>query len=97
MASGLDEVHAGMHPVVHDVHAVDLVLGLEIGIESLLDVLHDRPPRVIVVDEISKSRSINHSQTQADAVLFNVGTDRLDGYCLWDDVQAGSLAFARRI
>lgn len=41
---GLDKVDAGMDAVVDDVHAVNLVLGVEVGVKSLLNVLHNRSP-----------------------------------------------------
>ena len=63
VASGLDEVHAGVHAVVNDVHAVDLVLGLQICIESLLNVLNDWPPRVVIVDKVAKARCVNNGQS----------------------------------
>ena len=53
MASGLNEVDTGMDSVINNVHAIDLVLGLEIGIKSLFDVLHNWSPGVVVVDEVS--------------------------------------------
>ena len=75
MAGRLDEVDTGMDAVVHNVHAVDLVLSFEVGIESLLDVLDNWPPRVIVVDEVTEARGIDNSQAQADAILLDVGAD----------------------
>ena len=58
----LDEVHASMDAIVDDVHAIELVLGLEIRIESLLNVLDDWAPGVIVVDEVAKARCVYHRQ-----------------------------------
>lgn len=86
MSCRLDEIYACMYTVIHDVHAVDLVFGVEIGIEASLDVLDNGTPRIIIVDKITKSRGIHHGQTQANAILFNVGTDGLDGDGFWDDV-----------
>lgn len=77
MASGLDEVDAGMHTIIDDVHTVDLVLGIQVGIESLLDVLDNWSPRVIIVHEVTKARGINYGQAKADAILFDVCTDGL--------------------
>ena len=59
MASGLDEVDDGVDAVVDNVHAVDLVLGLEVGVETLLDVLDNGIPGLIVVNEVAKARSVN--------------------------------------
>ena len=97
VAGGLDEVHAGMHAVVDDVHAVDLVLCLQIGIESLLNILNDWSPRIIIVDKVAKARRVNNSQSQPDSILFDVCTDGLDGHGLWDDVETRTFAFARRV
>ena len=63
VASGLDEVDAGVHAVVDNVHAIDFILGVEIGIKSLLDILDDWSPGVIVVHEVAESRGINYGQT----------------------------------
>jgi hypothetical protein len=97
VAGGLDEVHAGVNSVVHDVHPVDLVLGIKVGIETLLDVIHNWSPRLIIVDEITKARGINNSQTQANAILLDISTDGLYGDGFWDDVETGSLAFPRGV
>lgn len=97
MTGGLDKVNAGMYTVVNDVHAVDLVLGLEVSIESLLDVLNDRSPGIIVVDKVTESWCVNNSQSKPYTVLFNVCTDRLDRDGLWYDVKTRSLTFSWRI
>ncbi len=83
MTCGLDEVHTRVDAVVHNVHAVDLVLRLQVGIESLLNVLHDGPPRLIVVDEITEAWRIDDCQSQADPVLLDIGADGLYGHGLW--------------
>lgn len=94
VASWLEEVDASVDAVVDDVHAVDLVLGIEVGVEALLDVIDDWSPGLVVVDEVSESRGINNSQAKTDAVLLNIRAERLDGNSLGDDVEAGSLALA---
>ena len=97
VASRLDEVDAGMDAVVDNVHAVDLVLSLEVGIESLLDVLDNWSPRLVVVDKVTETRGINNRQAKTDTVLLDVGADGLDRYGLGDDVEAGSLALFWRV
>lgn len=97
MTRWLNEVDAGVDPVVNDIHAVDLVLGIKIRVEALLNVLDDRLPRVIVVDEIAKARGIDNCQTKAHAILLNIGADGLYGYRLGDDVQTRPLALTRWI
>lgn len=93
----LDEINASMNTIVNNVHAIHLVLGLEVCIKSLFDVLNDRPPGVIVVDKVAKARCIDNSQPQSNTVLFNVGTDGLYRYSLWDDVKTGAFSFTWRI
>lgn len=44
VAGGLDEIDASMDTVIHNVHAVDLVLCIEIGVKTLLNVLYDWAP-----------------------------------------------------
>jgi hypothetical protein len=64
-----------MYAVVHDVHAIDLVLGIQICIEALLDVLHNRTPRSIVVHKVTKAGGINNGQTETNAILLDVRAD----------------------
>ena len=90
VAGGLDEVDTGVDTVVNNVRTVDLVFSLQVGIVSLLNVLYDRAPRIVVVHEITESRGVNHGQAKANAVLFNICADRLNGHGLWDDVVAGA-------
>lgn len=97
MACRLDEVDTGVHTVVNNVHPVNPVLRLEISIEALLNVLDNRAPRVIVVDEVTETRSVHHGQAETDAILFDVGADGLNRYGLGNDVVAGALAFLRRV
>lgn len=97
VASGLNEVDTRMNAVIDNVHSVDLVLGLKICVESLFNVLNDRTPGVIVVDEVTKAGGIDDCQSESDSVLFNVGTDGLNGHGLWDDVKTRALAFTRRV
>ena len=44
VTSGLDKVEACVDTVVDDLLAIETALLLEVGIESRLDVLEDRPP-----------------------------------------------------
>jgi hypothetical protein len=96
VAGGLNEVDNSVDTVVNNVHAIDLVFSLEVSIESLLDVLNNGVPGFIVVDEIAKAGCIDNCQPEANAILFNVGADRLyrDGL---GDVEARRLALLRRV
>lgn len=93
VAGGLDEIDTGVDTVINNVCAVNLVLRLQVGIVSLLDVFDDRAPRVIVVDKITEARSVDHSQAKTHAIFLDICTDGLDRYCLGDDVvtRAGTL------
>lgn len=75
VASGLNEIDTGMDSIIDNVHAVDLVLRFQVRIVSLFDVFHDWAPRVVIVDEVSETGSVNHGQTQAHAILLNIGAD----------------------
>jgi hypothetical protein len=44
VSSGLHKVHTCVHTVIDDVHPVHLVFRIEIGIETLLNVLHNWSP-----------------------------------------------------
>lgn len=92
VTGGLDEEDTGVNSVVNNVHAVDLVLGIEVGVESLLNVVDDGSPRLVVVDEVAESRSVNNGQAETDTGLLNVGADGLDGNGLGNDVQGRALA-----
>lgn len=97
VAGWLDEVDACVDAVVNNVHAVDLVLCVEISIEALLDVLNNWTPRCIIVDKVTKARSVNDGKAQTDAILLNVRADGLDGDGLGNDVEAWWLAFLWRV
>ncbi len=97
VAGGLDEEDAGMDAVVNNVHAVDLVLGIEVGVEALLNVVDNGAPRLVVVDEVTEAGGVNDSQAQTHACLLNVRADGLDGDGLRDDVEAGALALLRGV
>ena len=97
VAGGLDEEDTGMDAVVYDVHAVDLILRIEISIVTLLDVVDNRSPRFVVVDEVSEAGSVNDGQAKADASLLDVGADRLDRNRLGYYVKARSLPVPRGV
>jgi hypothetical protein len=97
VASGLNEEDASVDAVVDNVHAVDLVLGVEVRIIALLDVVDNGAPRLIVVDEVTEARSVDNSQTQTDTSLLNIGADGLDGDGLRNDVEARALALLGRV
>ena len=84
---GLDEIDAGVDPVVDNVHSVDFVLSVEICIKTLLDVLDDWTPGLCVVHKVSKARRVNHGESQTHAILLNVGADGLDCNCAWRKIE----------
>lgn len=97
MTSRLNKVYTSMDTIIHNVDPVDLVFCIEVRIESLFNVLDDRPPRVIIIDKVTKSWCVNHRQTQTNAVFLNIGANRLyrDGF--WDDVETGASSFFGRV
>lgn len=97
VASGLDEEDTCVNAVVHDVHPVDLVLGIEVSIETLLDVIRDWPPGLVIVDEVTEARGINNSQAQTNTRFLNICANGLDGDSLGEDVETGSLALLGRV
>lgn len=92
VAGRLDKENTGMNSVINNVHSVDLVLGIEVGIVTLLNVFDDRAPGLVVVDEVTEAGGIDNGQAQTNASLLNIGTDRLDSDSLGNDVKTGSLA-----
>jgi hypothetical protein len=92
VAGGLDKEDTCMNTVVNNIHAVNLVLSIQVGVESLLDVVDDRAPRLIIVDKISKTWCIDNSEAETNTCLLNVGADGLNGNSLGNNVEAGSLA-----
>ena len=62
MAGWLDKVHASMDSVVDNIHPIDLVLGIQVGIESLLNVVDDWSPRFVVVDKVSEAGRVDNGQ-----------------------------------
>lgn len=60
VASGLDEVDNGVDAVVDNVHAVDLVLSIQVGVKALLNVLDNGVPGLIVVDEVAKAGCVDY-------------------------------------
>lgn len=92
VASGLNEEDTGVNSVVDNIHSVDLVLGIEVSIKTLFNVVGDWAPRLVVVDKVTKAGSINNSQAEADTGFFDIGADRLNGNSLGNDVEARSLA-----
>lgn len=97
MARWLNEKDAGMDPVVNNVHTIDLVLGVEVGIKALLDVVNNRPPRLVVVHEVAKAGRVDNGQAQTNTSLLNVSADGLDGDSLGNDVEARALALLGRV
>lgn len=92
MTGRLDEVDTSVDTVVDNVHTVDLVLRIEVCVETLVNVLHDWPPGVVVVNKVTEARGVNDRESQADAVFFNVCADGLYGNSLGSKVERRLLA-----
>jgi hypothetical protein len=72
MTRGLDEIETSVNSVINHLLSVYTVFLLEIGVEAGLDVFDDGFPAFIVVDEITKPRSVNNSQAETHTTFFNV-------------------------
>ena len=94
VASWLEEVDTCVDAVIDNVHAVDLVLGVEVSIKSLLDVVNNWSPGLIVVDEVSETWGVDDGKTKADTVLLNICAYGLDRNGLWNNIETWSLALA---
>ena len=81
-----------MNAIVHNIHTVDLILSVEVSIESLFDIVNNWSPGLIIVDKVTKTWSVDNGEAKAHTILFNVGANRLNRDGLWDDVKARSLA-----
>jgi hypothetical protein len=93
----LDEENTSMDSVVDNVHAVDLVLSIQVRVESLLNVVDDRAPGLIVVDEVTETGCVNNGEAKTNTGLLDVGADRLDGNGLGNNVEARALALLRGV
>lgn len=97
VAGGLDEENASVDAVVNNVHAVDLVLGIEVCVISSLNIVDNGAPRLVIVDKVTKSGSVDDSQAETDTSLLNIGADGLNLNSLGNDVQARALALSGRV
>ena len=89
MASWLNEEDTSMDPVVYDVHPVDLVFSVQVGIKSRLDIFHNRMPRIGVVHEVPEARGVNDGQPKTNTIFFNIGAYGLDLDRLWHEFICG--------
>ena len=97
VTSRLYKVYTGVDAVVDNVHAVDLVLGVQVRIEALLNVFHNRSPRVVVVHKVTEARGVNDSQAKTHAIFLDVGADALYADGLGCEVQRRLFAFLWRV
>lgn len=97
VASGLNKEDASVNAVVDDIHAVYLVFGIKVCVVTLLDVVHNGAPRLVVVDKVAESRGINNSQAKANSSFLNIGADGLDLDGLGDNIKARTLALSGRV
>ena len=63
MACRLDKVDTRMDSVVNNIHPVNLVLRGEITNKALFNILDNGSPRVVIVDEVTKTWCIDHGET----------------------------------
>ena len=72
MTGWLNEVDTRVDSVINNIDTVDLVLSIEIRVESLLDIVDDWAPGLIVVNKVAESRRVNDGETQPNTVLLNI-------------------------
>ena len=75
MSGRLDEIHASMDAIIHNVHSIDLVFSIQVCVKSLLNVLDYGIPGFIIVNEVAKARCVNNSQAKTNTILLNISTD----------------------
>lgn len=75
VAGRLNKVNAGVNPVVDNIHPVDFIFSLQVGIKPLFNVFHNGSPRIVVVDKIAKPGGIHNRQAQANPIFFDISTD----------------------
>ena len=63
VAGGLNKEDAGVDAVVHNVHAVDLVLSIEVSIKALLNVFNDGAPRLVIVHKVTEAGSVDNGKS----------------------------------
>jgi hypothetical protein len=97
VTGGLDEVHASVDAVIDNVHAINLVLRIEIRNEASLDVIHDGAPRLVIVDKVTETRGVDDSQAQTNTVLLDISGDGLDRNGLGNDIERRALLLLRRV
>lgn len=96
VAGGLDEVDTRVDSRVVDGRSVDPVLGVEVGVKPLVNVVHNGLPRVAVVDKVSETGGVDHGQMQPHVVLLNVLGHGLDLHGL-ERLRGGVLAWLGRV
>jgi hypothetical protein len=62
VASGTNEVQAGVHTEINLLRSARLLLLKHVGLMLVVEELDDRLPRVAVVDIVAKTRGINNGQ-----------------------------------
>lgn len=50
-----------MDAVIDNVHSVNLVLSIQVGVVTLFDVVYNGSPRLVIVDKVSETRRVNDS------------------------------------
>ena len=93
MTGGLNEVNAGVHAIVDNIHPVDLVFCVQVVVKARLDVVDNGLPRLVVVDKIPEAWGIDDGQSKAYAIFLDISADRLDcdGLGLEVLIRAGAL------
>lgn len=78
VAIGWHKVQTTVDPIVLDVPAIQSTFVCKVLLELLIDVRGGRPPTLLRVDRVSKSRRVHHGQSQLDALLLYLHRFLLD-------------------
>jgi hypothetical protein len=78
VASGSDEVQTSVYPQVGLLDPLRLLLLPHIRLVLVIDKVHNRAPRVAVVDIVTKPRGVDDRQLHLELLLLELGFDDLD-------------------
>ncbi len=78
MSSGSDKVQTGMHPQIRLFMTLGLLLLSHIRLMLVVDKVHNRRPRVAVVDIVAKAGRVNDSELDLELLLLKLGLDDLN-------------------
>lgn len=78
MPSWSDKVQTSMHPQIRLFMTLRLLLLSHIRLMLVVDEVHNRRPRVAVVDIVAKAGRVNDGEFDLELLLLKLGLDDLD-------------------